>query len=540
MDVRVRYAPSPTGRQHIGGVRTALFNYLFARSQGGKFILRLEDTDRTRYDERYVKNLFDTMEWLGIGWDEGGSKGGEFGPYVQSERFALYKEYAQKLVESGNAYYCFCDAERLERIRKVQTMNKMAPGYDRHCRHLTKEETEEALAQGKPYVIRLKVPMEGSTRFRDLLLGDIEWKNEDVNPDPVLLKSDGFPTYHLANVVDDHFMQISHVMRAQEWIPSTPLHILLYQAFGWEPPQYCHLPMVNGADGQKLSKRHGATSVDEFRARGYVPQAVVNYVGMLGCSYEDGRDLYSLADMESLFRIEHLNKSGAVFDYKKLEWFNGQYIRQMDDAALLQAVLPFLTGTGDGALEIAASEEHPLPKTGPAVSGIAQAEDGSLVPAPAETLASGAFGFAPAAPAGNFTDSQIREMLLGLMPLIRERLHYLTDAAEMVRFLFVEPAVPPLDAFLSKRLDADGVRAVLARAPEFVQQIGTLPDEESEEAARRIAGELGVKLGDFMMPVRLAVTGSRVSPPLIGSIRALGIEKALARIKKTADSLRQE
>lgn len=537
MEVRVRYAPSPTGKQHIGGVRTALFNYLFARSCGGKFILRLEDTDRTRFSEAYVRNFYDTLEWLGIDWDEGGGKGGPYGPYVQSERFDLYKEYAEKLVETGNAYYCFCDSERLERIRKVQTMNKMAPGYDRHCRHLTKEETAAAVAEGKPYVIRLKVPLEGSTRFTDLLLGDIEWKNEDVNPDPVLLKSDGFPTYHLANVVDDHFMKITHVMRAQEWIPSTPLHILIYQAFGWEPPRFCHLPMVNGADGQKLSKRHGATSVDEFRARGYVPKAIVNYVGMLGCSYEDGRDMYPLSDMERLFQIGHLNKSGAVFDYKKLEWFNGQYIRMMDDDELFDAVLPFITGTGDAAIEIAADGDRPLPKVGPAVSGVSRNDDGTLSPASPELLKAGAFGFAPAAPAGSFSDVQIRAMLKGLMPLIKERLHFLSDAAEMVRFLFVEPAVPALEEFLTKRLDAEKVRAVLERAKRFAREIPPLSDEAAEESARRAAEEVGVKLGDFMMPIRLAVTGSRVSPPLIGSIRALGVETALARIEKTLSAL---
>ena len=351
-EVRVRYAPSPTGMQHIGGVRTALFNYLFARSQGGKFVLRLEDTDRTRYDEKFVKNLYDTMAWLGIDWDEGGDKGGPYGPYVQSERFDLYKKYAEELVAKGEAYYCFCDEERLARIRKIQTENKMAPGYDRHCRMLTSEEVRENIAAGKPYVIRLKVPLEGETEFHDYLLGKITWKNEDISPDPVLLKSDGFPTYHLANIVDDHFMHISHVMRAQEWIPSTPLHVQMYRAFGWKHPEFCHLPMVNGKDGQKLSKRHGATSVDEFRARGYLPEAIINYVAMLGCSYEDGRDLYSLDELCRLFKIEHLNKSPAVFDYKKLEWYNGQYIRMLSDEALYRMTLPFITGTGDAALPI--------------------------------------------------------------------------------------------------------------------------------------------------------------------------------------------
>lgn len=516
-EIRVRYAPSPTGMQHIGGVRTALFNYLFARSKGGKFILRLEDTDRTRYDEKYVKNLYDTMAWLGLDWDEGGSKGGEYGPYVQSERFDLYKKYAFELVEKGEAYYCFCDAERLERIRKIQTENKMAPGYDRNCRHLTPEEVRANLDAGKPFVIRLKVPVEGVTKFHDHLLGDIEWKNSDISPDPVLLKSDGFPTYHLANIVDDHFMRISHVMRAQEWIPSTPLHVQMYRAFGWEPPEFCHLPMVNGKDGQKLSKRHGATSVNEFRARGYLPEAVINYVAMLGCSYEDGRDLYTLDELASLFRLEHLNKSPAVFDYKKLEWYNGQYIRLLSDEELYRRTLPFITGTGDAALPVNASDEFPAPKTGPQYSGVALGADGEPVCAD-ESM--------------NLTGADVRKTLLSLMPLIRERLKYLTDAAEMVRFMFTEPSLPSAEEIIPKKLDAAKTKEVLVTAVEFVKKLPGMEHEAAEELARSCAERLGVKMGDFMMPIRMAVTGSRVSPPLIGSILILGADRAAARIRK--------
>lgn len=524
MEVRVRYAPSPTGMQHIGGVRTALFNYLYARSQGGKFILRLEDTDRTRYGEEYVQNLYDTLAWLGIEWDEGGPKGGEYGPYVQSERFELYKKYAQELVDKGQAYYCFCDEERLERIRALQTKNKMAPGYDRNCRHLTPEEVKANLDAGKPYVIRLKVPMEGETKFHDALLGNIEWKNEDVSPDPVLLKSDGFPTYHLANIVDDHFMKISHVMRAQEWIPSTPMHVIMYKAFGWDYPEFCHLPMVMGKDGQKLSKRHGATSVNEFRARGYVPKALINYVAMLGCSYEDGRDMYDLADFEKLFKLEHLNKAPAVFDYKKLEWYNGQYIRLMTDQELFDWTLPFITGTGDAAIPVNASEEFPAPHVGPAWSGIAYDESGKLCIAP-EAIAAGA---AP------LTDAEIREKLMMLMPLIKERLHFLTDAAEMVGFLFKNVAVPPVEEIVPKRLDAAKTKEVLEKSKEFIKALPGIPEHEAqEELARKMAEELGIKLGDFMMPIRMAVTGSRVSPPLMGSILALGVDRALERTENT-------
>ncbi|QTQ13567.1 glutamate--tRNA ligase [Treponema parvum] len=516
-EVRVRYAPSPTGMQHIGGVRTALFNYLFARSKGGKFILRLEDTDRTRYDEKFVKNLYDTMKWLSIEWDEGGEKGGEYGPYVQSERFELYKKYAYELVEKGEAYYCFCDSERLERIRKIQTENKMAPGYDRNCRHLTAEEVKSAMDKGTPFVIRLKVPMEGVTKFNDRLLGGIEWKNEDISPDPVLLKSDGFPTYHLANVVDDHFMKISHVMRAQEWIPSTPLHVQMYRAFGWEHPEFCHLPMVNGKDGQKLSKRHGATSMNEFRARGYLPQAIINYVAMLGCSYEDGRDMYTLDELAKLFKLEHLNKSPAVFDYKKLEWYNGQYIRMLSDEELYKLTLPFITKTGDAALDVNVSEEFPAPRVGPEYSGIALDSDGEPVCVDKAVKMSGA---------------EVKDALMRLMPLIRERLHYLTDAAEMVHFLFSEPEILSSDQIIPKRLDFEKTKEVLTAAEDFIKAVPALSHEEAEELARSMSDKLEVKLGDFMMTIRMAVTGSKVSPPLIGSILILGVERSINRIKK--------
>lgn len=521
-EVRVRYAPSPTGMQHIGGVRTALFNYLFARSKNGKFILRLEDTDRTRYDEKYVKNLYDTMDWLGIDWDEGGSKGGPFGPYVQSERFALYKEYAMKLIENGEAYYCFCDAERLDRIRKIQTENKMAPGYDRNCRHLTAQEVKANLDAGKPYVIRLKVPMEGVTKFHDHILGDIEWKNEDISPDPVLLKSDGFPTYHLANIVDDHFMKISHVMRAQEWIPSTPLHVQMYRSFGWEHPEFCHLPMVNGSDGKKLSKRHGSTSVNEFRARGYLPQAIVNYVAMLGCSYEEGKEFYTLEELSKAFKLEHLNKAPAVFDYKKLEYYNANYIRRLSIEELYKWTLPFITGTGDAMLEINPENPQPKPNVGPEFSGVALDENGQLYCVD-ESM--------------NMSSEDVKNTLMGLMPLIQERLKFLTEAAEMVHFMFTEPAVPPAEQIIPKKLDIAKTKEVLEAAKDFVHQVFKLNHEEAEEFAKSTAEKLGIKLGDFMMPIRMAVTGSRVSPPLIGSIIVLGEEKSIARIEKTIAAL---
>ncbi|MGD9938956.1 MAG: glutamate--tRNA ligase [Clostridia bacterium] len=500
MDVRVRYAPSPTGLQHIGGVRTALFNYLFARSMGGSFILRLEDTDRSRFSETYVQNLYDTFKWLGFYWDEGPDKGGPCGPYIQSERFDLYREHAEKLVSLGKAYYCFC-SEKGAPVDAVPPANASGQadqgdqdtevqggfGYNRHCRSLDPAEAARRAAAGESHVIRLKIPLEGTTRFTDLLLGDIEWKNADVNPDPVLLKSDGYPTYHLANVVDDHHMGITHVMRAQEWIPSAPLHMIMYDAFGWKAPQLCHLPMVMGSDGHKLSKRHGATSVDEFRKKGYLKEALINYIAMLGCSYEDGRDLYSLEDLARLFRIEHINKAPAVFDYVKLEWFNGQYIRTYDDAGLAGLIEPVLSEAG-------------------------------LIGSP------------PSA-----TEKAI---VLAAAPLVRERLKFTTDAAESLAFLFSEPAVPPVAEMLPKKLDAAATVAVLEAARQLLVEVGVDSHDVVEAAFRQKAEEMGRKLGDLLMPLRMAVTGTKVSPPLFESIRVLGVDIALPRIDKALSALR--
>jgi glutamyl-tRNA synthetase len=509
MDVRVRYAPSPTGLQHIGGVRTALFNYLFAKSMGGSFILRLEDTDRSRFSGSYVQNLYDTFRWLGFYWDEGPDKGGPKGPYIQSERFDLYREHARKLVSLGKAYYCFCSekatsadaAKPADAATQVDTTDQDVDaqgkdgeaqgqggfGYNRHCRSLDPVQAARRAAAGEPHVVRLKIPLEGSTRFTDLLLGDIEWKNADVNPDPVLLKSDGYPTYHLANVVDDHYMGITHVMRAQEWIPSAPLHMIMYDAFGWKAPQLCHLPMVMGSDGHKLSKRHGATSVDEFRKKGYLKEALINYIAMLGCSYEDGRDLYSLDDLARLFKIEHINKAPAVFDYVKLEWFNGQYIRTYDDAGLASLIEPVLS-------------EARLIGTPPSAAE--------------------------------------KAIVLAAAPLVRERLKFTTDAAESLAFLFTEPAVPPVAEMLPKKLDAAATVAVLEAARELLVQVGVDNHETVEVAFRQKAEELGRKLGDLLMPLRMAVTGTKVSPPLFESIRVLGVAKALPRIDKALEVLR--
>lgn len=507
MQVKVRYAPSPTGFQHIGGVRTALFNYLYARANGGKFVLRIEDTDRTRYNSEYEKNLYDTLEWLGLEWDEGGDKGGPCAPYVQSQRFELYKKYAHELVEKGFAYYCFCDAERLERIRKIQTMNKMPPGYDRECRKLNEEEVKAKLEQGIPYVIRLKVPLEGSTKFKDLILGDIEWKNEDINPDQILLKSDGFPTYHLANIVDDHLMGITHVMRAQEWLPSTPMHVIMYEAFGWQAPTFCHLPMVMGQDGQKLSKRHGATSCNEFRNSGYLKEAIINYVAMLGASYEEGRDLYSLEDLSRLFDVSHLNKAPAVFDYKKLDWFNGQYIRQKTDEELFSLTWPFIANT-------LFKKEKEEKEAVDGVKPVVFADETDIEP----------------------TEEQ-RKILMEAMPLIKERLHHLSEAPSMLRFLFEDVPSLSKEDLVPKKLDAKKTQEVLGIAKELLKQAILLSEDDAFLLFKEKSEAMGIKTGDFMMPMRVAVTGSKISPPLIGSIKILGLEEATKRIEKAINYL---
>jgi len=487
MEVRGRYAPSPTGFQHIGGVRTALFNYLFARSRGGKFILRLEDTDRARCDETYVRNLFDTFAWLGFHWDEGPDLGGPFGPYIQSERNDLYKKYSQELLEKDSAYYCFCTSERIDKVRKEREVAHSAEsGYDRFCRNIPREEAARRAAAGEAHTIRLKIPLgETSTSFFDHIIGTVEWKNVDISPDPVLLKSDGFPTYHLANVVDDHLMGITHILRAQEWLPSVPLHVIMYQALGWEHPEYCHLPMVMGQDGKKLSKRHGSTSIDEFRRQGCLPEALINYVALVGASYEEGKDIYNLEELVERFSLDKLNKAPAIFDYKKLEWYNGQYIRMKSDDELAALSLPFAVETG----------------------------------------LFGARGESP--------DSVQEKLYIAAMPLVKERSLYLTEIPIKLRYLFFEPDIPAPEEFFPKKADLGTTAELLRKAGTMVRAMADAPDDgEAETLIKSFAEKEGLKLGDLMMPLRVAITGERVSPPLFGSLRLLGKEKALARVDR--------
>ena len=495
MEIRDRYAPSPTGLQHIGGVRTALFNYLFARSRGGKFILRLEDTDQSRSEEQYVKNLYDTFEWLAFRWDEGPDIGGPYAPYIQSRRREIYQKYARELLDNDNAYYCFCSQERLDKIRQErEAAHSSETGYDRFCRSISREEAERRAAAGEAYTVRLKIPLgdhstggEGKpaavTAFYDHIIGTVEWKNEDINPDPVLLKSDGFPTYHLANVVDDHLMGITHILRAQEWLPSVPLHVIMYKAFGWDPPEFCHLPMVMGQDGKKLSKRHGSTSIDEFRRQGCLPEALINYIALVGASYEEGKDLYTLEELAERFSLEKLNKAPAVFDYKKLEWYNGQYIRMKSDEELAALSLPYAASAG-------------------------------LFGSP-----------------GQGPDKAQEKLYTAAMPLVKERALYLTEIPEKLRYLFAEIVLPPKEEFFPKKAGLGETMELLRKGRSLAAPLAEAPsDEEAENLIKSFAEKEGVKLGDLMMPLRVAITGARVSPPLFGSLRLLGTERSLARV----------
>ena len=491
MEVRVRYAPSPTGRQHVGNVRTALFDYLLARSTGGTFVLRIEDTDRRRYDPEALADVYDTLTWLGLRWDEGPDVGGPHAPYVQSQRVDLHRAVAERMVAAGRAYRCYCDPERLERVRAA------GHGYDRHCRDLTPDARAARERRGSPAVIRFKVPLQGATRYEDLLLGPIERANRDINPDPVLLKSDGFPTYHLAAIVDDHEMRISHVLRSQEWVSSAPLHVLIFEACGWQPPRYAHLPAVNGPDGRKLGKRHGATGIDEFRRRGFLPQALVNYLALLGWSPGDDRELFRLDELERAFSLERLGRAGAVFDHRKLEWFNGQYIRMLSPARLAAAMAPYLRAAG---IELADDDRKQA-----------------------------------------------------LAALLRERLSVLDEVAERAAFLAADRKLGA-EELLPRRLTAPQAAALLrAAAPllqeltpdagEATREVGHRPAEADdhllEKRLRELAVAQGVKFGDLMMTIRLAATGSRVSPPLFGSLRLLGAERVRGRLAQALNTLDQ-
>jgi len=486
MPVRVRVAPSPTGEPHVGTAYIGLFDYVFARKHGGQFVLRIEDTDRTRSTLESEQAILDTLRWLGLNWDEGPDVGGPYGPYRQSERSETYSKYAQVLLDGGNAYRCFCTAERLEQMREQQKKAKLPPKYDGLCRTLSPEQVQKNLDAGLPFVIRLAVPSSGETSFDDRIRGRVTIANEQID-DQVLLKSDGFPTYHLANVVDDHLMLITHVIRAEEWISSTPKHILLYEAFGWDKPEFIHMPLLRNADKSKISKRKNPVSLKWYRDEGYLPEALLNFLGNMGYSFVDAageaREIFTLDEMIADFSWDRVGKTGPIFDFTKLDWMNGVYIRNLSAEQLADRLLATV-----------------------------------------------------------LKDAQIdRAYLLKIVPLIQERIAKLNreqfDA--MADFFFVKARDMHYDAALlvPKKQTAESTAAALQRAHAALAQVPAWHAPEMEEMLRTVCDEIGWKASELFMAIRIAVTGKKASPPLLESMVVLGRDESLARIKRATGLL---
>jgi glutamyl-tRNA synthetase len=494
--VRVRFPPSPTGLLHVGGGRTALFNYLFAYGEAkrlGKdvgFTLRIEDTDRNRLVEGATEGIMEILRWFGLSWDEGPDVGGPHAPYVQSERVDLYKQHAAELVAAGKAYPCFCTAERLEQVRNEKMARKEAPGYDRHCRALSTEEAAAKIAAGETHVIRFAMPLDGETTVTDLLRGEMTFQHANLE-DLVLLKSDGYATYHLANVVDDHDMEVTHIMRGEEWISTAPLHVLLYAAFGWETPAFAHMPLILAPGGGKLSKRHGSTAMEQFREEGYLPEALLNYLALLGWSLDGTTEIFSMDDLLQKFTLERVSPSPATFDYKKLLWFNQQYINhviELDD--LTGRVIPFL--------------------------------------AKAELIADGP---------GDATHPQF-EYVRSVTSLLKDRLETLGQAPELMSFFLVDELDDYDPALLvPKKTEPADALALLTAACAAIAEVNVVDEAATEARLRALADELGVKAGNLFMPIRVAATGRTQSPGLFETLRVIGNDRLLARLDRAVSLL---
>jgi glutamyl-tRNA synthetase len=467
--VRVRYAPSPTGALHLGGARTALFNYLFARKKGGQFLLRIEDTDRTRLKPGSQASIEEGLRWLGMTWDE---------PLVvQSERKEMYQQAAAALLQSGAAYRCFCTPERLEQMRAEQRARHEPERYDRRCRAILKHESDARAAAGERFVVRQAMPIEGTTTFHDLVMGTVTFRNDTLD-DHVLLKSDGFPTYHLAFAVDDHAMRISHVIRGDGWLPSAPKHLLLFQAFNWLPPAFAHLPLVLGPDKKPLAKRHGAKDVLEYREAGYLPEAVDNFIAFLGWSPGTEEDILKMDELIAKFSLEKIQPSPAIANLERLEWLNGQFIRRLSVDELAARVAPRM----------------------PQVSV---------------------------------------EALRPLIPLVQERLRTLNEAPEMLRFFFEEPDTYRPEQLIPKGRDAAAAATALESARQTLAAQADWRPEAIESALRALAERQGWSSRDLFMTLRVAITGRTVTPPLIESISRLEKDRVLKRLERAASALAQ-
>jgi len=467
--VRVRYAPSPTGALHLGGARTALFNYLFARHQGGQFLLRIEDTDRARFKPGSQEQIEEGLRWLGMNWDET--------PLVQSERKAVYASAAAGLIASGAAYRCFCTPQRLEQMRAEQRARHEPERYDRRCRAIPKDESERRAAAGERFVVRQAMPIEGTTTLQDLVMGTVTFRNDTLD-DHVLLKSDGFPTYHLAFAVDDHEMRISHIIRGDGWLPSAPKHLLLFQAFNWLPPAFAHLPLVLGRDKKPLAKRHGAKDVLEYREAGYLPEAIDNFIAFLGWSPGTEEDILTTDQLIEKFSIEKIQASPAMANLERLDWLNGQFIRRL----------------------------------------------------PPDELAARLVTRMPQVPV---------ESLKPLMPLVQERLRTLNEAQEMLRFFFEEPDSYRPEQLVPKGSDPAATAHALAEAATTLRALTSWTAESIEPGLRGLAERLGWSSRDLFMALRVAITGRTVTPPLIESIGRLGKDTVLNRLERAGLRLRE-
>ena len=477
--VRTRFAPSPTGFMHIGNLRTALYEYLVAKSNDGDFVLRIEDTDRERYVDTAVDVIYKTLESAGLQHDEGPDKPKEYGPYVQSERLDMYKPYAEQLIKEGKAYRCFCSKERLESLKDDDTPGG---GYDRHCRDLPQEEIDRLLAEGVPYVIRQKMPLDGKTTFTDAVFGEITVENSELQ-DQILIKTDGYPTYNFANVIDDHTMNITHVVRGSEYLSSTPKYNLLYQSFGWEIPTYVHLPLIMGKndDGSvsKLSKRHGATSFEDLVNGGFLPEAIINYIALLGWAPKDNREMFTLSELVENFSIDGISKSPSVFDYDKLEWFNGEYIKAMSAEQFAEVAEPyFKKALGDKDLD-----------------------------------------------------------RIKLASILQQRTTKLTDIPEKIAFFAEQPEYDK-ELFVNKKSKTtlENVPGLLKAGIDALEALETWDHDSIHDCLIDLAANLGVKNGTAMWPVRIAASGMTVTPGgAVEILDILGREEALSRLHKGLD-----
>lgn len=475
-EVRVRFAPSPTGYVHIGSLRTALFNYLFARHHGGKNILRIEDTDQTRKVEGAVENLISSLGRLGITFDEGPETGGDYGPYYQSDRLEIYKKYCEQLLASGHAYYAFETQEELDEMRRLQQLEGKQTMYDRRGRDLSEDEVKEKLASDAPRVIRLKVPLGEEVRFNDLVKGNIKI-DTDIVDDQILLKSDGFPTYHLANVVDDHLMQITHIIRGEEWITSVPKHILIYRALGWEVPQMAHVPLILNPDKSKLSKRQGDVAVEDYLQKGYLKEALVNFIALLGWNPGEGeeKEFFSMDELTKAFTLDKVQTSGAVFNIDKLNWMNNSYIKNYDIDKLAEISKPFFEVTG--------------------------------------------------------IDTGDSERLKKILSAIRVYLNKLNEIPDHVK-IFIADEVVLEDEKLKDLLTADSSKIAFASLSEKIAALEILNAENYKSAISEVQADTGVKGKALFKPVRIALTGSENGPELPAIAEILGKDKVIEFLKR--------